>query len=62
MMMCNGIGAFLGAQVSGWLIDHFFTRDGNRDWHHIWLSFASYAMVIAISFAVLFRHKQNSKE
>ncbi len=61
MMMCNGIGAFLGAQVSGWLIDQFFTQDGNRDWHHIWLTFASYALVIAVAFAILFRHKHKAE-
>jgi len=28
-----------------------------RDWHNIWLSFAAYAFVVAIAFAVLFKHK-----
>ncbi|MBF7093188.1 nucleoside permease [Flavobacterium sp. ALJ2] len=33
-----------------------------KDWHNIWLSFAVYALVIAIAFAVLFKHKHNPKE
>ncbi|MFY7845835.1 nucleoside permease [Chryseobacterium gambrini] len=28
-----------------------------KDWHNIWLSFAAYALVLALLFAVLFRHK-----
>lgn len=30
-----------------------------RDWHHIWLSFALYALVIAIAFSILFKHKHD---
>ncbi|MBJ2124083.1 nucleoside permease [Flavobacterium sp. IB48] len=33
-----------------------------KDWHTIWLSFALYALVIAIAFAVLFKHKHDPKE
>ena len=33
-----------------------------RDWHNIWLSFAGYALVIAIAFAILFKHKHNPDE
>lgn len=62
MMMSNGFGAFFGGLVSGKLIDAFFTNDGVRDWHNIWLSFAGYALVIAIAFAVLFKHKHNPNE
>ena len=59
MMMSNGFGAFFGGLLSGMAIDKFFTHDGVRDWHNIWLSFAGYALVIAIAFAVLFRHKHD---
>lgn len=59
MMMSNGFGAFFGGIVSGYVIDEFFTHDGIRDWHNIWLSFAAYALVIAIAFAVLFKHKHD---
>jgi MFS transporter, NHS family, xanthosine permease len=59
MMMTNGIGAILGSFVSGWAIQRFFTHEGFRDWHTIWLSFAGYALIIAIAFALLFKHKHD---
>jgi len=33
-----------------------------KDWHSIWISFAVYALVIAIAFAVLFKHKHNPED
>jgi MFS transporter, NHS family, xanthosine permease len=33
-----------------------------KDWHTIWLAFAVYALVIAIAFAILFKHKHDLKE
>lgn len=62
MMMSNGFGAFFGGIISGIVIDNYFTHDGARDWHGIWLAFAGYALVIAILFAVLFKHKHNPDE
>jgi MFS transporter, NHS family, xanthosine permease len=62
MMMSNGFGAFFGGIISGQVIDTFFTQDGVRNWHNIWLSFAGYALVIAIAFAVLFKHEHNPAE
>ncbi len=59
MMMTNGVGAFMGSKISGYLIDKYFTSNGAKDWHHIWLSFAGYALVIAILFMVLFKHKHD---
>ena len=62
MMMSNGFGAFFGGLVSGIVIDKFFTHDGVRDWHSIWLAFAGYALVIGIAFALFFKHKHNPEE
>ena len=62
MMMSNGFGAFFGGLLSGKLIDAFFTINGIRDWHNIWLSFAAYALVIAIAFAIFFKHEHNPKD
>lgn len=60
MMMTNGFGAILGSAVSGWAISSFFTtQDGGKAWHEIWLVFAIYAFVVAILFAILFKHKHN---
>jgi NHS family xanthosine MFS transporter len=57
MMMTNGFGAVLGSSVSGFLIDTYFTIDGSKDWHNIWLTFSIYALVVAVAFAILFKHK-----
>ncbi len=62
MMMSNGFGAFFGGLISGYVIDTYFTVNGQRDWHNIWLAFSVYALVIAIAFAVLFKHKHNPKD
>ena len=64
MMMTNGFGAVLGSVVSGQIISMYFTdaATGEKDWHNIWLTFAAYALVIAIAFAVLFKHKHNPKD
>ena len=59
MMMTNGFGAIFGSVASGYLIDAFFTGPNGKDWHGIWLTFASYSLVIAIAFAILFKHKHN---
>jgi NHS family xanthosine MFS transporter len=33
-----------------------------KDWHTIWLAFASYSLIIAVAFAILFKHEHNPKE
>jgi NHS family xanthosine MFS transporter len=60
MMMTNGFGAYLGAQVSGYMIDKYYTTAaGEKEWQGIWLAFAIYAAIVAVLFAVMFRHKHN---
>jgi NHS family xanthosine MFS transporter len=62
MMMTNGFGAVLGSVTSGYIIDRYFTTAEGKDWHNIWLTFAIYALIIAVAFAVLFKHKHNPKD
>jgi MFS transporter, NHS family, xanthosine permease len=64
MMMTNGFGAVLGSSVSGIVIEQYFTAsDGvTKDWQGIWLAFAGYALVIAVLFIILFKHKHNPQE
>ena len=62
MMMTNGFGAVLGSSISGYVIDKYFTIEGTKDWHSIWFWFAIYAAVIAVLFAVFFKHNHNSEE
>ena len=58
MMMTNGVGAVLGSSISGIVIDRFFTyADKSKDWQGIWLSFSFYALVVAVLFMILFKHK-----
>ena len=61
MMMTNGFGAVFGSVSSGYLIDHFFTSNTGKDWHNIWLTFAVYSLIIAVFFALLFKHKHDPK-
>ena len=58
MVMTNGLGAFLGTMVAGGIVDHY-TVDGVRDWHSIWLAFASYALVLGIVFPLVFRYRHD---
>ena len=59
MMMTNGFGAIMGSSISGYLIDTYFTYEGVKDWHTIWLTFAIYALVIAVFFGIMFKHKHD---
>lgn len=60
MLMTNGIGAVLGSSISGIVIEKYFTYpDQSKDWHGIWIAFASYALVMAIAFVLLFKHKHD---
>lgn len=60
MMMTNGVGAILGSMISGWVIEHFFTNpDNSLQWKNIWLSFAGYALVVAVLFMILFKDKKD---
>ncbi|HNW71133.1 MAG TPA: nucleoside permease [Bacteroidales bacterium] len=62
MMMTNGVGAVAGSLISGYIIQHYFMPDGvNKDWPGIWFTFAAYALIVAILFAILFKHKHDRK-
>jgi len=63
MMMTNGFGTMIGALTSGIIIKKFFILpNGLRDWHHIWITFSLYALVVAVLFAILFKHKHNPND
>jgi NHS family xanthosine MFS transporter len=59
MMMTNGFGAIFGSITSGYIIEKYFTTADGKDWHNIWLTFAAYAAVITIAFAIMFKHKHD---
>jgi NHS family xanthosine MFS transporter len=63
MMMTNGVGAYLGSKISGEVIQRYFIlADGSTDWKGVWISFAAYALVVAVLFAIFFRHKHKPGE
>ena len=62
MMMTNGVGALLGTKISGWLIDTYYTSPSGKNWNGIWLAFAFYALIVAILFAIMFKHKHKITE
>ena len=60
MLMTNGIGAYLGGTISGWVVDHF-TINGVKDWQSIWFTFAGYSLILGIAFPIFFRYKHDPK-
>jgi len=74
MMMTNGFGTIIGSFVSGKLIAAYFTVEKlvvengqeitllEKKWPDIWLTFAGYALVVAVLFALLFRHKHKPED
>ena len=63
MMMTNGVGAYIGTIASSWAIDMFFKTENNQtNWNGTWLAFAGYSLIIAVLFALLFRHKHRPEE
>ena len=59
MLMTNGLGAFFGGILSGWVVD-YFTTGGIRDWQSIWFTFAGYALILAIVFPFIFKYKHDN--
>ena len=61
MLMTNGLGATIGTLAAGEIVNHFCTwQDGDLqgDWRTCWFIFASFALVVAVSFALVFRPKK----
>lgn len=61
MFMTNGVGAFVGGTLSGWVVD-YFTHDGVRNWQHIWLAFAGYALLLGIVFPFTFTYEHKRSD
>ncbi|MFN3271657.1 MAG: nucleoside permease [Cloacibacterium caeni] len=50
---------FIGKQGSS-IVNGTLTKEiAMKDWPHIWLAFAAYALVIAVLFALMFKHKHD---
>lgn len=51
----NGVGYFIGAFVSGRVVDAYRLPDGAHDWRGIWMVPAAGAAVVLVLFALFFR-------
>ena len=71
MLMTNGIGASVGTYIAGKVVEHFCTWEGGylvsrpefagEGWETTWFIFAGYALVVALTFMLLFRYKHDPK-
>ena len=64
MLMTNGIGASVGTLAAGEVVNHYCSwQEGYLigDWRTTWLLFASFSLVVAILFVLLFRVKKEAK-
>lgn len=60
LSIVNGLGAYVGALISGKVVDYYTTAAG-KDWQTIWLIFASYTFILAIAFFFMFKDKPAAK-
>lgn len=61
MLMTNGIGASVGTLVAQVVVNKFVSNmDGKMigDWTSVWFIFAAYALVVVVSFMLIFREKR----
>lgn len=59
MLMTNGIGATVGT-LSAQAVVNAYTINGVTNWQPCWFIFAGYALVVAILFAIIFKHKETT--
>lgn len=62
MIMTNGIGATIGTLAAQKVIDVLVYAQPEglaqiTGWHHSWLLFSAYALVVAVLFGIIFRYK-----
>ncbi len=58
MMMTNGLGATIGTLAAGEIVNHYCKWQGDYllgDWQTCWFIFAAFALVVGVSFAILFK-------
>jgi nucleoside transporter len=56
----QGVGLFIGAWLSGWVVGRYTLAGGGHDWQAIWLIPAAGAAAVLILFALLFRPRAGS--
>lgn len=61
MLMTNGVGATVGTLSAGVIVNHFCANEGGYivgNWQACWFIFATYALVVFIAFAFVFKNKK----
>ena len=64
MMMTNGIGATIGTLIAGEVVNYFCQWEGDYlmgEWQSCWFIFAAFALVVGVSFALVFNPDKNRK-
>lgn len=64
MLMTNGIGASVGTWIAGMIVNRYCSWSDQfllGNWNMVWFIFASYALVVAVLFAALFKYKHERK-
>ena len=67
MIMTNGIGATTGTLIAQQVVNHFVYSQSEamaqvEGWSTTWLIFASYALIVAVLFAIIFKNPVVKKE
>jgi len=65
VLITQGLGMLIGAQLSGRLVGHFTTTVGevtSTDWNKVWMYPAVFSLVILIVFVFLFSSKNTTSE
>ncbi len=65
MMMTNGIGATIGTLIAGEVVNHFCQWKGDYlvgDWQSCWFIFAAFALIVGVSFALVFNPGKNKTQ
>ena len=70
--MTNGIGASIGTWLAGKVVNHFCAwnaegyfvarPDVEGGWPVVWGIFATYALVVAVMFAIVFKYKHEPEK
>ena len=64
MMMTNGLGATIGTLTAGAIVNHYCKEVNGfmmGDWQTCWFIFASFALIVAVAFAILFPKTKPAK-
>ncbi len=60
MLMTNGIGATIGTLGAQVVVNKFVYNATEQDWSTAWYTFAAYALIVAILFAIFFKTPKNT--